>query len=172
MVWETQRGRAFAEARRLVSRPSCWGGERGLVMGWYKSCVTDLSLPCTGTSGWVESRGKSQMCFILVSSRPAPCGSQGMLVGFTKLQSGFGSWAGSDGPFQMGQHPWKSVLPQLVISVEVSVVPKSPAFLFSESLRCSVSTTWWRHWLQYRNRPLLPPRAKIWWPVVATAVWN
>lgn len=77
------------------------------------------------------------MCFTLVSSRPAPCGSQGMLVGCTKLQSGFGSWAGSDGPFQgllddhqMGQHPWKSVLPRLVISVEVSVVPKIPCFSF------------------------------------------
>lgn len=40
------------------------------------------------------------MCFTLVSSRSAPCSSQGMFVGYTELQAGFGSRAGSDGLFQ------------------------------------------------------------------------
>lgn len=88
-------------------------------------------------SGWVLSRGRSRMCFTLVSSRSAPCSSQGMFVGCTELQAGFGSQAVSDGPFQglldghqMSQPSWPSVLPRLVISVEVSVVLQVPCFSF------------------------------------------
>lgn len=33
--------------------------------------VMNLSLSCVGPTGWVLSRGKSQMCLILVSPRPA-----------------------------------------------------------------------------------------------------